>query len=99
MSPKRSPIKIKTMSFKEHTKKNWLITFFAAIFAASVVVMIFFDEPRNTVVISLAFVAFAVLSFLLILVIWLWLSNRKQRVQGDGTQSNSQREQDKSAVS
>ncbi|MCT1634891.1 hypothetical protein M3B03_04130 [Corynebacterium pseudodiphtheriticum] len=87
------------MSFKEHTKKNWLITFFAAIFAASVVVMIFFDEPRNTVVISLAFVAFAVLSFLLILVIWLWLSNRKQRVQGDGTQSNSQSKQDKSAAS
>lgn len=35
------------MTFKEHTKKNWLITFFAAIFAASVVVMIFFDEPSQ----------------------------------------------------
>ena len=71
------------MTFKEHTKKNWLITFFAAIFAASVVVMIFFDEPRNTVVISLAFVAIAVLLFLLILVLWLWFSKRKQHAQAD----------------
>ncbi|WJY89069.1 hypothetical protein [Corynebacterium confusum] len=66
------------MSFTEHTKRNWLITLFAAIFLAAITSMIFLNNPHQTVVIAMVFIA-AALFFGLILGGWYLISGRKGR--------------------
>ena len=58
------------MTFAEHTKRNWLITFFAAIFLAAIVCMIFLNDPHRTMVVAMVFIASAILLFGAILGIW-----------------------------
>ena len=67
------------MSFTEHTKRNWLITLFAAIFLAAITSMIFLNNPHQTVVIAMVFIAAARIFFGLILGGWYLLSGRKGR--------------------
>ncbi|MGV0383014.1 hypothetical protein ACUY26_10870 [Corynebacterium segmentosum] len=64
------------MTFAEHTKRNWLITFFAAIFLAAIVCMIFLNDPHRTMVVAMVFIASAILLFGAILGIW-YLFQRK----------------------
>lgn len=64
------------MTFAEHTKRNWLITFFAAIFLAAIVCMIFLNDPHRTMVVAMVFIASAILLFGAILGIW-YLFRRK----------------------
>lgn len=64
------------MTFAEHTKRNWLITLFAAIFLAAIVCMIFLNDPHRTMVVAMVFIASAILLFGAILGIW-YLFRRK----------------------
>ncbi|MER0101495.1 hypothetical protein [Corynebacterium sp. KPL2734] len=64
------------MTFAEHTKRNWLITLFAAIFLAAIVCMIFLNDPHRTMVVATVFIASAILLFGAILGIW-YLFRRK----------------------
>ena len=64
------------MTFAEHTKRNWLITLFAAIFLAAIVCMIFLNDPHRTMVVAMGFIASAILLFGAILGIW-YLFRRK----------------------
>lgn len=64
------------MTFAEHTKRNWLITFFAAIFLAAIVCMIFLNDPHRTMVVAMVFIASAILLFGAILGTW-YLIRRK----------------------
>lgn len=66
------------MNFAEHTKRNWLITVFAALFFATTITMIFHDEPRNTIVLMSTFLAVAAGLFLLILVTWYFIRARRE---------------------
>lgn len=68
------------MTFLEHTKRNWLITLFAAIFLATIVSMIFLNDPHQTVTIAMVFIAAALLIFGAILGVWYLFSGRKQSV-------------------
>lgn len=51
------------MTFAEHTKRNWLITLFAAIFLAAIVSMIFLNDPHQTVTVAMVFIAATLLLF------------------------------------
>ncbi|WP_284853401.1 hypothetical protein [Corynebacterium sp. MSK072] len=64
------------MTFAEHTKRNWLITLFAAIFLAAIVCMIFLNDPHRTMVVAMVFIASAILLFGAILGTW-YLFRRK----------------------
>lgn len=66
------------MNFAEHTKRNWLITLFAALFLGSVVTMLFLNEPRNTVVILMSFIAASLIAFGVVLTVWYAIHKRRQ---------------------
>lgn len=66
------------MNFHEHTKRNWLITFFAAIFLAAIVSMIFLNDPHQTVTVAMVFIAATLILFGIILGVW-YLVNKRQR--------------------
>lgn len=65
------------MNFAEHTKRNWLITFFAAIFFAAIVSMIFLNDPHQTVTVAMVFIAATLLIFGAILGVWYLIKKRK----------------------
>ncbi|MFW9244200.1 hypothetical protein [Corynebacterium striatum] len=65
------------MTFAEHTKRNWLITLFAAIFFAAIVSMIFLNDPHKTVTVTMVFIAAALLLFGAILGVWYLIHKRK----------------------
>lgn len=65
------------MDFREHTKRNWLITFFAAIFLAAIVSMVFLNDPHQTVTVAMVFIAATLILFGIILGIWYLVNNRK----------------------
>ncbi|HAT1456315.1 hypothetical protein [Corynebacterium striatum] len=65
------------MAFAEHTKRNWLITLFAAIFFAAIVSMIFLNDPHKTVTVAMVFIAAALLLFGAILGVWYLIHKRK----------------------
>ncbi|WP_296131623.1 hypothetical protein [uncultured Corynebacterium sp.] len=66
------------MTFAEHTKRNWLITFFAAIFFAAIVSMIFLNDPHQTITVAMVFIASALILFGTILGVWYLISGRKR---------------------
>mgnify|MGYP006896695192 CR=1 FL=1 len=70
------------MDFREHAKRNWLITLFAAIFLAAIVSMIFLNDPHQTVTVAMVFIAATLILFGIILGIWYLVNNRK------GSESN-----------
>lgn len=65
------------MNFTEHTKRNWLITLFAALFIGSSLTMIFLNEPRQTMVVLMVFIASVALTFLAVLCGWHLINQRK----------------------
>lgn len=65
------------MNFAEHTKRNWLITLFAALFIGSSLTMIFLNEPRQTMVVLMVFIAAVTLTFLAVLCGWHLINQRK----------------------
>lgn len=65
------------MNFAEHTKRNWLITLFAAIFFAAIVSMIFLNDPHQTVTVAMVFIAATLLIFGAILGVWYLINKRK----------------------
>lgn len=65
------------MNFREHTKRNWLITLFAAIFLAAIVSMVFLNDPHQTVTVAMVFIAATLILFGTILGIWYLVNNRK----------------------
>ena len=66
------------MNFTEHTKRNWVITLFAAIFFAAIVSMIFLNDPHETMLVAVVFVASTLILFGAILGIWYLIQNRKK---------------------
>lgn len=66
------------MDFHEHTKRNWLITLFAAIFLAAIVSMIFLNDPHQTVTVAMVFIAATLILFGIVLGVW-HLVNKRQR--------------------
>ena len=64
------------MTFAEHTKRNWLITFFAAIFFAAIVSMIFLNDPHQTITVAMVFITSALILFGVILGVWYFISGR-----------------------
>lgn len=72
------------MNFAEHTKRNWLITVFAALFLGALITMVFHDDPQDTIVLWSKFLAATAGLFLLILVTWYFLRvRREKRTPGD----------------
>lgn len=67
------------MTFAEHTKRNWLITLFAAIFLAAIVCMIFLNDPHRTMVVAMVFIASAILLFGAILGIWYLFRHKDEK--------------------
>ncbi|MDO5031203.1 hypothetical protein [Corynebacterium sp.] len=64
------------MTFAEHTKRNWLITLFAAIFLAAITSMIFLNDPHATIVVAMVFIASALILFGVILGGWYLLRKK-----------------------
>lgn len=65
------------MNFVEHTKRNWLITLFAALFIGSTLTMIFLNEPRETLVVFTVLVASVALIFLAVIFGWYLIKSKK----------------------
>lgn len=66
------------MNFAEHTKRNWVITLFAAIFFAAIVSMIFLNDPHETMLVAVVFAASTLILFGAILGVWYLIQNRKK---------------------